>query len=424
MKNRLMVIFFLLVFVYSCVPIKEVEQNTPAYRYNFSSLYNPGESILQPEIRMYSSSDSEAIVFYRLRIDEVWAAQDNALDSIMDITMKFALRDLKTFEIVDSSRQVIKIGTDTENEYFSSYFKINTKPDSQYKLIVGFYGTRSNSGKRLIIELDNSTGISKDDFLIKNSVDESISYDNYVGINRKYIISSNSCSNELVRVDYYDFGDYQIIPPYYLTNLDPDVFQADSTFMYRLGDSIVFTKKGFYKMKASSNDIEGLCLLCSYDTYPEVGTVADMLEPLKIITGNKQYKKLTEAENLKVSIDEFWLERSNNTKFAKEQIRVYYNRVRLANMFFSDYRQGWKSDRGILYVLMGPPSIVNMNSKGEEWFYGENQDLAGVYFMFDKVKSPYSDYVFELRRDAAYQTVWSQAVSTWRDGRIFTITKN
>lgn len=424
MKNSLIVILFLFAFVYSCVPIKEVEQNTPAYRYNFSSLYNPGESILQPETRIYASSDSEAILFYRLSIDEVWASQDNALDSIMDITIKYALRDLETFEIVDSSKQVIQIGTDTKSEYFSSYFKMKTKPDSQYKLIVGFYGPRSNSGKRLIIELDNSTEVSNDDFLIKNSVDESISYDNYVGIKNNYIISSNSCSNQEVYVEYYDFGEYTIIPPYYLTNLEPDMFQADSTFIYRLGDSILFPKEGFYKIKASSADLVGLCLLCSTDMYPDVGTVTDMLEPLKIITGNKQYKKLTEAENLKISIDEFWLERSNNKRFAKEQIRVFYNRVRLANMFFSDYREGWKSDRGILYVLLGPPSIVNMSSKGEEWFYGENPDLAGVYFIFDKVKSPYSDYVFELRRDAAYQTVWSQAVSTWRDGRIFTITKN
>lgn len=424
MKNRLIVILSLFAFVYSCIPINEVEQRTPAYRYNFSSLYNPGESILQPETRIYASSDSEAILFYRLSIDEVWASQENALDSIMNITVTYALRDLETFEIVDSSKQIIQIGTDTKSEYFSSYFKINTKPGSQYKLIVGFYGSRSNSGKRLIIELDNSSEISNDKFLIQNSADESISYDNYVGINSNYIISSNACNSKDVSVEYYNFGDYIIIPPYYLTNLEPDLFQADSTYTYSLGDTILFSKEGFYKIKASSKDVVGLCLLCSTDSYPEVKTVSDMLEPLKIIAGNKQYKNLTEADNLKVAIDKFWLERSNNKRFAKEQIRVFYNRVRLANMYFSDYREGWKSDRGILYVLLGPPSIVNMSSKGEEWFYGENPDLAGVYFIFDKVKSPYCDYVFELRRDAAYQTVWSQAVSTWRDGRIFTITKN
>ncbi|PLX06863.1 MAG: hypothetical protein C0596_14310 [Marinilabiliales bacterium] len=127
---------------------------------------------------------------------------------------------------------------------------------------------------------------------------------------------------------------------------------------------------------------------------------------------------------MKVSIDNFWLGKSNNQKFAREQIRVFYTRVELANKYFSDYREGWKTDRGNLYVILGPPTIVNMSSSGEEWFYGENPDVAGVLFIFDKGKSITGHTIYRLRRDAMYQTIWGQALTTWRNGRIFTITKN
>ena len=149
-----------------------------------------------------------------------------------------------------------------------------------------------------------------------------------------------------------------------------------------------------------------------------------MLEPLKLVSTAKELKLIKESEDLKTAIDDFWLGKSNNQKFAREQIRVFYNRVELSNKLFSDYREGWKTDRGNLYVILGPPTIVNMSEDGEEWFYGENPDVAGVLFIFDKENSIYGSPVYKLRRGAVYQTIWSQAIATWRDGRIFTITKN
>ena len=36
----------------------------------------------------------------------------------------------------------------------------------------------------------------------------------------------------------------------------------------------------------------------------------------------------------------------------------YYRRVRFANEEFTQYKDGWKTDRGMIYILFGPPNQV------------------------------------------------------------------
>jgi GWxTD domain-containing protein len=198
----------------------------------------------------------------------------------------------------------------------------------------------------------------------------------------------------------------------------------DSVFSYRIGDSISFTRIGAYVLKPSSQNAGVLCLINYGQSFPEVSILSDMLEPIQLISTSKDFEKIKEAENLKIAIDSYWLGLSNNQKFAREQIRVFYNRVSLANRFFSDYRPGWKTDRGMLYIVLGPPTIVNISARGEEWFYGENPEVAGILFQFEKRSNVYSAYEYRMFRDELYQTIWSQAIATWRNGRVFTITKN
>ncbi|MCL5033772.1 MAG: GWxTD domain-containing protein [Bacteroidetes bacterium] len=56
-------------------------------------------------------------------------------------------------------------------------------------------------------------------------------------------------------------------------------------------------------------------------------------------------------------------------------LEEYYNRVVYANEHFAHYRAGWKSDMGMIYILMGPPNSVdrhpfNIDSKPYEvWHY-------------------------------------------------------
>ena len=64
---------------------------------------------------------------------------------------------------------------------------------------------------------------------------------------------------------------------------------------------------------------------------------------------------------MKLEVDKFWLENARNVDKGKSLVSAYYNRVEAANLFFSSYLEGWKTDRGIIYVVLGPPSQVTRN---------------------------------------------------------------
>ncbi|MCH7783138.1 GWxTD domain-containing protein [candidate division KSB1 bacterium] len=62
----------------------------------------------------------------------------------------------------------------------------------------------------------------------------------------------------------------------------------------------------------------------------------------------------------------------------------YYRRVRFANEEFTQYKDGWKTDRGMIYILFGPPNQVfysdfsSFEKATQQWVYYTN----GVFFTF------------------------------------------
>jgi hypothetical protein len=95
------------------------------------------------------------------------------------------------------------------------------------------------------------------------------------------------------------------------------------------------------------------------------------------------------------------------------QIRRYYKRVEEANRFFSVAAEGWKSDRGMIYLVYGPPAVVYRTQDSEEWTYGEAGNPMSVRFLFNlNVNRPVPD--FEMLRSENYRNTWNMAVSNWR----------
>ena len=74
----------------------------------------------------------------------------------------------------------------------------------------------------------------------------------------------------------------------------------------------------------------------------------------------------------------FWKKRSPNPNAPRnEKMALYYARVEYANKHFTRYREGWRTDMGLVFILLGPPSNVErypfqIDEKPEEvWQYYE-----------------------------------------------------
>jgi len=127
---------------------------------------------------------------------------------------------------------------------------------------------------------------------------------------------------------------------------------------------------------------------------------------------------LQNNSNKKLAVDNFWLSNCGNTDRAKAALKVYYNRVQNCNIYFTSYTEGWKTDRGLVYIAFGLPNSIYRDSNGETWIYGEEQNYRALTFTFSKVLNPYSDNDYSLNRSENYRNDWFRMIDAWRQGKI------
>jgi GWxTD domain-containing protein len=201
----------------------------------------------------------------------------------------------------------------------------------------------------------------------------------------------------------------------------PFQYKEDSIFILKLSsDGIInFTanKKGFYHFQCDSTSHEGFTLFNFSDTFPEVKKAEELVPPLRYITSRFEYDELNNNPNKKVAIEKFWLNSTSNQERARDMIKKYYNRVKEANQYFSSYIEGWKTDRGMMFLIYGSPTITYKTENSETWIYGEENNVNSISYSFIRVNNPFTDNDFTLERSAFYKQSWDMAVDVWRQGR-------
>jgi len=162
------------------------------------------------------------------------------------------------------------------------------------------------------------------------------------------------------------------------------------------------------------------------ENYPAVKSAEEFARPLVYLMGKKEYKQLMEIQNpdsMKAAIDRFWLKNIGRISLARSVIQKYYQRVEEANKQFSNFKEGWKTGPGMIYVLFGPPWYMNQHYNKMEWAYtfDERDNRYNFFFKKSKFKSkfyPFSHYL--LQRSEGYFTVFNQQRSLWLNGIIMT----
>jgi GWxTD domain-containing protein len=212
------------------------------------------------------------------------------------------------------------------------------------------------------------------------------------------------------------------LPPFSSTRPKPFDFTPDSIIALEPWKEGVSTftiiRKGFYHLVEDSASRSGATLYYYGPHFPEAKTVMDLALPLRYVTTNEEYSALFEGDNIKRNVDEYWLKVGGSPNRARELIQAYYGRVQYANVYFSSYLEGWKSDRGMCYVVYGPPDAVYRKSGTETWVYGEEGRYNALTLTFTKVTNPFTDNDYRLNRMASLKTSWYRAVELWRQGRV------
>ncbi len=193
---------------------------------------------------------------------------------------------------------------------------------------------------------------------------------------------------------------------------------------------MMFPKEGIYLCSIDRNIKEGFTLLNLGPAFPRFTTPEVMIEPLVYLASADEMTDLKSAAKPKAALDDFWIKCGGNIDKARELIRIFYTRTMYANYYFTSYKEGWRSERGMIYIMYGPPDKVYKTADGESWGYKKpvlksrwggrfSVTDSYLYFTFKKRENIFSDNDFYLSRSETLVTYWDKAVASWRKGIVF-----
>ena len=152
--------------------------------------------------------------------------------------------------------------------------------------------------------------------------------------------------------------------------------------------------------------------------FPKSINVEDLLECTRYIATRDEYSKMIKAQHPKLALDQFWLKCGGSVDKSRKLIEIYFDRVEEANTFFSGMQEGWRTDRGMVHIVMGVPDKIRTNRWSEVWIYGEEDTPNCLIYVFDHRNHSLDDNIFILDRKVMYRNTWDRVVTSWRNGRI------
>ena len=296
-------------------------------------------------------------------------------------------------------------------------FEIKMKYPGKYLLEITLFDIKRQGGLTWFLNVDKSTMLGKENFLVLNR-NNSVIFKNYIPEGEQFKIISDRPDLKCLYISHYK-RDFPVARPPYTEDRDQVfVYKPDSAYTIPLfngeTDWMVLGKPGFYHFRKDSADRSGLTLYNFPEGFPEINTAEQLREPLRYITSHKEYDSLMEARDAKAAVDAFWLKSARTPERAKNLIQKYYSNVEEANLYFTSYLEGWKTDRGLLYIIFGKPTYVYRSKETEEWIYGEPQNRSSLHFTFVQVNNPFTDNDYMLLRSPTFKEPWFVTVQSWR----------
>ncbi len=165
-------------------------------------------------------------------------------------------------------------------------------------------------------------------------------------------------------------------------------------------------------------------LSVKHPEFPRVTRLHQAVLALRYIAYEKEVWEILHAEDeeeMRRRFDTFWGTLVRNKQVAGNLIKQYYGRVEQANLFFTTHKEGWKTDRGMVYIVLGAPAYVENLIDAEIWHYSYSDRDPLNTFYFQKTRTYdsagiYRNYI--LARRSFYERSWIRAVDRWRSGLV------
>ena len=202
-------------------------------------------------------------------------------------------------------------------------------------------------------------------------------------------------------------------PPPFATNTQAERFlRADSVFQVTDGIFIP-SAGGLYLLQQDTVSAEGLSVWAGDAPFPRFNRISTLTGPMVYVTTGDEQQALKTVGQDKAKFDKIVLGITRDKERAKAFMRAYFQRVEESNSLFTGFKEGWKTDRGMVRLVFGPPSEVSRTTNNEIWYYKDSRQK----FVFYRTGSVYEPMGYFLERSGSYTQTWYSTIDLWRKGR-------
>ena len=388
------------------------------------SAANPESDLLEVNTMAYHINDSVTNIYVEVKNENlIYKRPDTTLAFYAEVKIAYRLLSERySKKILDSGSYVIfdRGEENMQGKSLLSSFHIKAFTGNNYYLEISTFDINKKTKYSQSLNVNKQNLLGSQSFLITSS--DKISFKNNFLKDENVMVKFSNPAIAQVTVDCF-FKEFKpALPPFSSKQVEELKYKPDSLFVLYLSTNQFFLtmpEKGFYHVKPDAKSLEGLTLYTYDETFPGVSNSDEMINCTRYIMNREEFEKCKKAADQKSEIDNFWLTIGGSNERAKELLKRYYGRVQEANKNYTSYTQGWKTDRGMIYIIFGQPTNIYYNKRSQVWVYGNEANPAVLRFIFNKTPNPFSDNDFILERSVLYKDAWYNAVDVWRQGNIY-----
>ncbi len=418
-KSKHLIILWAAINFASCVSVKQ--QTLQPVNRNLSSEYNPVSKALHPVFRVFRLNENSARLYIKLFTEELnfsRANKENVNKAVVIIHYDI-LNSYRDNTIIDSTTQVFNLIKEEKENSKVSIIDIKNLKQEKFVLQIRITDQYSGGKSSSFVDVDLSQIDGFQNYMSYYKSGNVPLFLGWTSTNQK-ILLENPRNQSHLTVKFYKADFPAALPPQTSVGEARGNLKPDSVWQLAFSGQAVFTakRKGIYRFQSDTTVNQGYAVINFGKDFPLFQNSREMLEGLNYLLSTEELEQMEDSPNKKLELDNFWLKAAGSDDKAGELIRIWYSRATYANYYFSSYTEGWKTDRGMIYMVFGPPQTVNKTDGAERWTYSSRNGKV-LNFIFVKKQNSVSDNHFVMQRDISYRNYWFTAVESWRKGNVY-----
>ena len=401
---------------------------------DLSYLYNPIKNSINPRYKILNQSEEMTVLSVKFIGSELFFSEANPSGTpTANMFLSVRLYNISLGRILsDTAFYNIDIVKDpSKNEYLYK-IPLKVQKGSEYVTDIKVYDKVRQVMVQSFIPFNTLSVTNRYNFFVRGHIQKNEVMFPVIKKDVFFNLVYSRGSLDSIFISFYKPYEEVPYPPSMVLPEKPGATEPDTVVALPYSDTLpmMFPKKGIYLCSTSRELKEGYTLFNFGLEYPSMNDPTTMIDPLAYIASPDEMAEMKSDPKPKIALDNFWIKCGGNIDKARELIRIFYTRVVYANYYFTSYKEGWRTDRGMIYIIYGPPDKLYKSNEEENWGYrqpvvkskwgsGYSVEEEYLFFSFKKRASVFSDNEYSLSRSETVVTYWDKAVLSWRKGIVF-----